>query len=431
MLSADDKGFDAALAAMLAARHESGEDVREAVAAIIADVKKNGDRALMALTSRFDGFELTPETLRVPSAELEQAAKRCDPAALEALKASAARIASFHKNQIPSDIDYVDAEGVRLGLRWRPLASAGIYAPGGLASYPSSVLMSAIPAKAAGVKRLAMTAPMPFGAANPLVLAAAHIAGVDEVYRIGGAQAIAALALGTKSIAPVDMIAGPGNVYVAEAKRQLFGIVGIDMIAGPSEIVVVADAENEPSWIAADLLSQAEHDQAAQAILICDDVGFANAVQAEVERMIKESTRAKIAGQSWRNNGCIIIVDDLALAPAIIDRIAPEHLELALDHPEELAGKIQNAGAIFLGRLTPEAIGDYVAGPSHVLPTARSARFSSGLGVLNFMKRSSLIGCNAHGLSAIGPFAVTLAKAEGLDAHALSVSLRLKIKENT
>ncbi len=435
-LRASDPGFDAGLKAMLSAKRAASVDVREAVSGILADVEKNGDAALIALTSRFDGFDLTPETLRVPPADLERAAACCAPETLAALKAAAARIADFHKKQIPADLDYVDSQGVRLGLRWKPMASAGLYVPGGLASYPSSVLMNAIPAKTAGVKRLVMASPTPGGDANPLVLAAAHVAGVDEVYRIGGAQAIAALAYGSQTITPVDMIAGPGNAYVAEAKRQVFGTVGIDMIAGPSEILVVADNLNAPSWIAADLLSQAEHAAAAQAILITDDADFADAVGAEAERILDQSPRAGIARESWRNNGCVIIVEDLAAAPAVIDlidlidAIAPEHLELAVDNAEALAGKVNNAGAIFLGRLTPEAIGDYVAGPSHVLPTAQSARFSSGLGVIDFMKRSSLIGCGADSLQAIGPDAVILAQAEGMDAHALSVSLRLG-EENT
>ena len=424
-LDARDPGFDAGLEALFAVKREADEDVGATVSAILADVRDNGDEAVIALTARFDGFEMTPQSMRVSAEELEQAAARCRPETLKSLEMAAARIADFHRRQIPQDLDYQDSEGVRLGLRWKPLAAVGLYVPGGTAAYPSSVLMSAIPAKVAGVARLVMVVPSPGGDLNPLVLAAANLAGVDEVYRIGGAQAVAALAYGTGAIAAVDMIAGPGNAYVAEAKRQVFGIVGIDMIAGPSEILVVADGANDPAWIAADLLSQAEHDTASQAILICDDEAFADAVCGEIDRCLETLPRAEIAGQSWRDHGCVIIVGDLADAAPIIDRIAPEHLELAIDNPGELAAKVNNAGAIFLGRHTPEAIGDYIAGPSHVLPTSRSARFSSGLGVIDFMKRSSLIGCDGEGLAAIGPHALALAEAEGLDAHALSVALRL------
>jgi len=342
-----------------------------------------------------------------------------------ALKLAAGRIADFHRGQLPQDRDYADAQGVRLGARWTAVEAAGIYVPGGTAAYPSSVLMNAVPAKVAGVERLVMCVPTPGGALNPLVMAAARIARVDEIYRVGGAQAVAALAYGTASIAPVAKVVGPGNAFVAAAKRRVFGAVGIDMIAGPSEILVVADGANDPAWIAADLLSQAEHDASSQAILITDDEGFAEAVAAAVEVHLSTLPRARIARASWAAHGAIITVAKLADAPALVDRIAPEHLELAVDDPDALLAKVRNAGSVFLGRHTPEAIGDYVAGPNHVLPTARSARFASGLGVLDFMKRSTFVGCTPEGLAAIGPAAVTLAEAEGFDAHALSVALRL------
>jgi histidinol dehydrogenase len=332
---------------------------------------------------------------------------------------------------LPADIDYTDKSGVRLGARWRPLASAGLYVPGGKAAYPSSVLMNALPAKVAGVPRIALCVPAPEGVLNPLVLAAAELAGVNEIYRIGGAQAVAALAYGTATIAAVDKVVGPGNAYVAAAKRRVFGTVGIDMIAGPSEILVLADAKSDPAWIAADLLSQAEHDEAAQVILIADDKNFADAVTGAVERMLKKLPRGKIAGASWRRFGAVITVRKWDEAVELIDRIAPEHLELAIEQPELIAAKIANAGAIFLGRHTPEAVGDYVAGPNHVLPTARSARFSSGLSVLDFMKRTSMVRCDARSLGAVGPAAITLAEAEGLDAHAQSISIRLNARRNS
>jgi histidinol dehydrogenase len=342
-----------------------------------------------------------------------------------ALRLAAERIESFHRRQLPAPIDYVDALGVRLASRWRPIAAAGLYVPGGTAAYPSSVLMNAIPAKVAGVERLVMTVPTPGGVLNPLVLAAAELVGIDEVYRVGGAQAIAALAYGTATIAPVDKIVGPGNAYVAAAKRRVFGTVGIDMIAGPSEILVVADRHNDPRWIAADLLSQAEHDGAAQSILVTDDAAFAAQVEAVVERYLANLPREQIARASWEAHGAILLVADWAEAAALIDRIAPEHLELALDEADALAEQVRHAGAIFLGRYTPEAIGDYIAGPNHVLPTARSARFASGLGVLDFLKRSSLVRCDAASLAALAPSAIRLAEAEGLEAHALSLSIRL------
>jgi len=417
--------FEAGFAGLLAAKRETAEDVARDVAEILAAVKAGGDAALIALTKRFDSLDLTPETLRVGADELAAAEDACPAEALAALALAAERIEAYHRRQQPEDLDYEDAQGIRLGHRWTPVAAAGLYVPGGTAAYPSSVLMNALPAKVAGVPRVVMTVPAPDGVLDPLVLAAARRAGVAEIYRVGGAQAIGALAYGTRSIAPVDKVVGPGNAWVAEAKRQVFGTVGIDMIAGPSEILVVADGANDPAWIAADLLSQAEHDTAAQAILITDDAGFAEAVARAVAVHLQRLPRGEIAGESWREHGAIILVPALEAAAALVDRVAPEHLELAVAAPEALAAAIRNAGAIFLGRHTPEAVGDYVAGPNHVLPTARSARFASGLSVLDFMKRSSLIACTPEGLARIGPAAITLAQAEGLDAHALSVQIRL------
>jgi histidinol dehydrogenase len=424
-LDAAAPGFAAAFAALLAAKRETAADVDAAVAQIIADVVARGDAALIDYNRRFDRLSLTPDSLRIPAEEIAAAARLCDDKTLAALRLAAERIASYHRRQIPADLDYRDAAGVQLGARWRAIEAVGLYVPGGTAAYPSSVLMNAIPAKVAGVARVAMVVPTPDGALNPLVLAAAELAGITEIYRVGGAQAVAALAYGTATIAPVDKIVGPGNAYVAAAKRRVFGIVGIDLIAGPSEILVVADRRNDPAWIAADLLSQAEHDTASQSILITDDGEFADAVATAVEAHLASLPRATIAGESWSRHGAIITVARLADAAALIDRIAPEHLELAVDDAESLAAAVRNAGAIFLGRHTPEAIGDYVAGTNHVLPTGRSARFSSGLGVLDFMKRTSLVRCDEAGLGAIGPAALTLAQAEGLDAHALSVALRL------
>jgi histidinol dehydrogenase len=425
-LDASAAGFEAAFAALIMGKRELEEDVDNTVAAIIARVREEGDAALIELTQKFDRFALTPATMRIGAAEIDEAAGRADKAAVEALKLAAERIAAFHRGQLPEDRDYSDGQGVRLGARWTPVESVGIYVPGGTAAYPSSVLMNAVPAKVAGVERLVMTVPTPGGALNPLVMAAARIAGTDEIYRLGGAQAVAALAYGTESVAPVAKIIGPGNAYVAAAKRRVFGIVGIDMIAGPSEILVVADGTNDPAWIAADLLSQAEHDTSSQSILITDDGAFGGAVADAAEAHLATLPRAQIARASWETHGAIITVPRLDDAAALVDRIAPEHLELAVDDPDALLGQIRNAGSIFLGRHTPEAIGDYVAGPNHVLPTARSARFASGLGVLDFMKRSTFVGCTPEGLAAIGPAAVTLAKAEGFDAHALSVALRLR-----
>ncbi|MFC7333158.1 histidinol dehydrogenase [Rhodocista pekingensis] len=424
-LSTRDPGFEAGFATLLAAKREVQEDVNAAVAAILADVRARGDAAVIEYTRRWDRQDLTPETLRITAAEIDAAVARCDAATLAALHEAAARIEAFHRRQQPETLSFTDAQGVRLGARWTPVGAVGIYVPGGTAAYPSSVLMNAMPARVAGVPRIAMVVPTPDGVLNPLVLAAARAAGVTEIYRVGGAQAVAALAYGTHTVAPVDKIVGPGNAYVAAAKRQVFGTVGIDMIAGPSEILVVADRENDPAWIAADLLSQAEHDESSQAILLTDDAAFADAVARAVEAHLATLPRARIAAASWQAHGAIVVLRDLAEAPALVDRLAPEHLELAVADPDALAARVRNAGAIFLGRHTPEAIGDYVAGPNHVLPTARSARFSSGLNVLDFMKRTTLVGCDAGSLAAIGPAAVTLARAEGLEAHALSVAIRL------
>jgi histidinol dehydrogenase len=417
-------GFAAAFEIFLGAQREVAGDIDRAVAAILEDVRARGDAAVIDCTQRYDSLNLTPETMRVSATDLAAAETACNPAAISALHLAADRITDFHRRQIPENLDYVDAAGLRLGYRWTSVSAAGLYVPGGTAAYPSSVLMNALPARIAGVERLVMTVPAPHGVLSPLVLAAAQIAGVDEVYRIGGAQAIGALAFGTASIAPVDKIVGPGNAYVAAAKRQVFGTVGIDMIAGPSEILIVADKENDPTWIAADLLSQAEHDTTAQAILMTDDSKFADAVERAVETHLTTLPRAAIAAASWRDHGAVFILSNIDDAVPLIDRIAPEHLELAVADPDTLAAKVRNAGAIFLGRYAPEAIGDYLAGPNHVLPTSRSARFSSGLGVLDFLKRTSLIGCDAEALERVGPAAMTLAKAEGLEAHALSISIR-------
>jgi histidinol dehydrogenase len=402
--------------------------LRRVVADILAEVRARGDDAVLGFTERFDRFRPAADGLRIGEAEIADAVARVPPETLEALDLAAQRIEAFHRRQLPVGLDYRDDAGVGLGQRWTPVDAVGIYVPGGLAAYPSSVLMNAVPAKVAGVGRIAMTVPTPDGRLNPLVLAAARAAGVGEIYRVGGAQAIAALAYGTAGIPAVDKIVGPGNAYVAEAKRQVFGHVGIDMIAGPSEILVVADGGNDPAWIAADLLSQAEHDESAQAILITDDARLADAVAGAAEGHLSTLATAERAVASWRAHGAIIEVGELtAEAPALVDRIAPEHLELAVADPDELAGRIRHAGAIFLGRYTPEAIGDYVAGPNHVLPTGRSARFSSGLGVLDFLKRTTLVRCDADSLAAIGPAAMALAGAEGLPAHALSVSIRLNL----
>ena len=419
-------GFAAAFEALLADRQGSAGAAAREAAAIVETVRAGGDAALLDYTRRFDRVSLAPGGLRVGAAEAAARARAVPAATRRALEEAAARIEAFHARLMPADLDYRDGAGVRLGARWRPLDSVGIYVPGGTAAYPSTVLMNAVPARVAGVRRIAMAVPAPDGVLAPAVLAAAEVAGVREIYRVGGAQAVAALAHGTETIAPVDKIVGPGNAYVAAAKRHVFGTVGIDTIAGPSEILVVADGANEPRWIAADLLSQAEHDAAAQAILMTDDAAFAERVADEARALLARLPRARIAAGSWRRHGAVVVLRALDEAPPLIDRVAPEHLELAVAAPTPLAEAVNSAGAIFLGRHTPEAIGDYVAGPNHVLPTARSARFASGLSPLDFLKRTTFVGCDAASLARIGPAAVTLAGAEGLHAHALSVALRLE-----
>ena len=395
------------------------------VEAIIEQVRLDGDAALVELTKKHDRHDIDTNILRFTEDEKARSIRCCTKEHLSALSVATERIRDYHKRQLPEDLDYVDATGVRLGYRWKPICAIGLYVPGGTASYPSSVLVNALPAKAAGVQRIVMVVPTPDGEINPLVLAAADIAGVDEIYRIGGAQAIAALAYGTESIEAVDKVVGPGNIYVSAAKKMVFGQVGIDMIAGPSEILVIADGSNDPDWIAADLLSQAEHDTCAQAILITNSKKLAEQVRISINQHLNNLSRAAIAEESWRTFGAIFVVEQLDQAIPLVDKISPEHLLLAVQEPDALANNIKNAGAIFLGRYTPEALGDYVAGPSHVLPTDRSARFSSGLGVLDFMKRTSLIGSDAKSFRAIAPAALALAEAEGLDAHALSLSIRL------
>jgi len=417
--------FESRFAAFLLRRREEQVDVSRSVDEILEDVRTRGDAALIELTRRFDRIALTADRLRLAPAEIDAAAARCPAPVAEALAAAADRIADYHQRLMPADLDYRDAKGVRLGARWRPIGAVGIYVPGGRAAYPSSVLMSAIPAKVAGVERIAMVVPTPDGELNPAVMMAAKAVGVSEIYRIGGAQAVGALAYGTATIPAVDKIVGPGNAYVAAAKQAVFGQVGIDLVAGPSEILVIADRGNDPAWIAADLLAQAEHDPSAQSILVTDDAAFAEAVEAAVERQLAGLARREVAEQSWRDHGTIIRVGKIAEAAAVADRIAPEHLELAVEDPEALLPQIRHAGAIFLGRHAPEALGDYLAGPSHVLPTARTARFASGLGVHDFLKRTSLIGCDAESLAELAPAIVALARAEGLDAHARSVLVRL------
>ena len=424
-LTHSDADFEADFAALLGMKREEAEDVDQAVAAIIADVRARGDAAVLELTARFDRLELTAEGMAFSPAEIAAEIAKVSAEDRAALELAAERIRAYHDRQRPEDASWTDAAGARLGWRWTPVSAAGLYVPGGLASYPSSVLMNAIPAKVAGVERLVVTCPTPGGGVNPLVLLAAQIAGVDEIYRIGGAQAVAALAYGTATIAPVDKITGPGNAFVAAAKRRVFGRVGIDMIAGPSEILVIADAGNDPDWIALDLLSQAEHDQSAQAILITTDAELGRAVAAAVEARLETLERRDIAGASWRDNGAVIVVRDLAQAAELANRIAPEHLEIMVEDAEGLAAAIPHAGAIFLGPWTPEAIGDYIGGPNHVLPTARSARFSSGLNVLDFMKRTTLARMTPEALKAIGPSAERLAISESLEAHGLSVRARL------
>ncbi|MBA00753.1 MAG: histidinol dehydrogenase [Rhodospirillaceae bacterium] len=421
-----DDNYAAKLALILDKARSQDHDVTETVIKIINDVRLNGDEALIALTKKFDSIDLMETGFQVTQNEINIAKSEVSEEELAALKLAADRIELFHAKQKPQDISYVDGQGVGLGLRWNALTSVGLYVPGGKASYPSSVLMNAIPAKVAGVRRRVMTVPSLNGSLNPLVLAAADLAGVTEIYRIGGAQAVAALAYGTGSIAPVDKIVGPGNAYVATAKKIVYGQVGIDSIAGPSEIVIVADKENNPEWIAYDLLAQAEHDTAAQSILITDDKDFSDQVILAVDSILNSLPRAEIARKSWDKHGAVIILESLDDAPRLIDTLAPEHLELAIDDPAKLVDRISHAGAIFLGRYTPEAAGDYVAGPNHVLPTNRSARFSSGLSVFDFLKRTTLVDCNKKSLELIGPAAITLANAEGLNAHAKSIAIRIK-----
>jgi histidinol dehydrogenase len=425
-LDAQAADFEAAFTTLLNAKREDSPDVDVIVADVIADVRARGDEAVLELTEKFDRIKLTPDTMRVTAAEVEEAASQVAPDVRAALELAATRIAVYHSRQMPEDAEWTDEAGATLGWRWTPVSAAGLYVPGGLASYPSSVLMNAIPAKVAGVQRLAITVPTPDGILNPAVLLAAKLAGVDEIYRIGGAQAIAALAFGTNTIAPVDKITGPGNAFVAAAKRRVFGKVGIDMIAGPSEILVIADGDNDPDWIALDLLSQAEHDESAQSLLITTDAAFGQAVADAVDKRLETLERRAIARDSWRDFGAIITVPDLATAAALSDRIAPEHLELCVADPVALSKDITHAGAIFLGQWTPEAIGDYIGGPNHVLPTARSARFSSGLSVMDFVKRTTLAQMTPASLRAIGPGAEALAKSESLEAHGLSVTARLR-----
>ena len=428
ILSTLQPDFEKKFARIVDARREADSDVAGQVSDILQTVKLRGDAALADYTHRFDGYTLADDAdWSIPREACEEAYKALAPDLREALELAAARIRAYHEAQLPQNRDYTDAAGVRLGAIWRPVDAAGLYVPGGRAAYPSSLLMNAIPARVAGVERLAIVTPTPKGQTNPLVLAAAHIAGVDEIWRVGGAQAVGALAYGTQRIKPVDVITGPGNAWVAEAKRQLYGVVGIDMVAGPSEILVIADGKNDPDWIAADLLSQAEHDPTSQSILITDDAGFARQVEDCIDLQLSQLATGKTARASWDAHGVIIVVNDLeAEAPALADRLAAEHVELAVDNPEALMHRIRHAGSIFLGRMTPEAVGDYVAGPNHVLPTGRRARFSSGLSVLDFMKRTSFLGLDAASFAAIGPAAATLAHAEGLPAHAKSVELRIR-----
>ncbi len=427
-LNTQEPDFETRFMGLLDQKRETDDDVTAVTAAILAEVKSRGDQALLDYTNKFDRLNLSAASeLRISSEDIARAVSECDEATYDALKLAADRIAAYHERLMPEDLSYRDSDGVGLGCRWTAIENIGLYVPGGLATYPSSVLMNAIPAKVAGASRLVMVVPTPDGVVNPLVLAAADLCGIEEIYRIGGAQAIGALAYGTEIITPVDKIVGPGNAYVANAKKQVFGTVGIDMIAGPSEILVVADRSNDPAWIAADLLSQAEHDPVAQSILITDDTNFAEAVADSIDHHLKTLDRADIAAESWKAYGAIIVVHDVLEAAPLIDRIAPEHLELCVDDPDRLAATVKHAGAIFLGRYSPEAIGDYIAGPNHVLPTSRTARFSSGLSTLDFVKRTSLIRLDAESLGKIGPAAVKLAEAEGLDAHALSVSIRLNM----
>jgi histidinol dehydrogenase len=424
-LDASDSDFGVGFAALVNARREADSDVSRDVAGIVAAVRETGDVAVADYTQRFDRHDLEQSGWTISRTDRRAALDGLDKDLRAALELAAERISAYHADQKPADRDYTDAVGIRLGARWNAVEAAGLYVPGGRAAYPSSVLMNALPAKVAGVDRLTMVTPTPNGEANPLVLAAAEIAGVEEVFRIGGAQAIAGLAYGTDRIKPVDVIVGPGNAWVAEAKRQLYGVVGIDMVAGPSEIVVVADGRNDPAWIAADLLSQAEHDPTSQSILFTDDADFASQVEEAIEEQLGRLQTQAVAGKSWADNGAIILVPNLDAALPLVDALAAEHLELAVDDPEALFAKVRHAGSVFLGRHTPEAIGDYIAGPNHVLPTGRRARFASGLSVLDFMKRTSFIACSEPSLRAIGPAALALAQAEGLPAHAASIAVRL------
>ncbi|MBS8261127.1 histidinol dehydrogenase [Roseibium polysiphoniae] len=427
-LSDRDADFEARFQTLLSGKREVSEDVDQVVRAILEDVRERGDAAVLEYTAKFDRLDAASMVeLKVSEAEIDAAMTQVPQSTIDALMLARDRIQSHHARQMPKDDRYTDPIGVELGSRWTAVEAVGLYVPGGLASYPSSVLMNAVPAKVAGVERIAMVVPSPDGALNPQVLAAARIAGVSEIYRIGGAQAVAALAYGTETIAAVSKIVGPGNAFVAAAKRRVFGTVGIDMIAGPSEVLVVADADNDPDWLAADLLAQAEHDAVAQSILITDSADLATAVEEAVERQLKTLPKAKIAGASWRDFGAVIVVEDLDGAMPLVNRIAAEHLELAVADPDAMLEKVRNAGAVFLGRYTPEAVGDYVGGSNHVLPTARSARFSSGLSVLDFVKRTSILKCNAENLRQIGPAAIALGKAEGLDGHARSVAIRLNL----
>lgn len=426
-LRQSDAGFEQHFAAFLTTKREVSEDVDTAVRAIIARVRAEGDAALIDYSRKFDRAELDRLGIAVSKEDIAQAYKEADPQTVEALKFARDRIRSHHERQMPRDDRYTDAAGVELGSRWTAIEAVGLYVPGGTASYPSSVLMNAVPAKVAGVERIVIVVPAPGGVINPLVLVAADISGVSEIYRVGGAQAIAALAHGTETIKPVAKIVGPGNAYVAAAKRQVFGTVGIDMIAGPSEVLVVADGSNDPDWIAADLLAQAEHDVSAQSILITDDPAFGKAVEQAVERQLQSLPRAATAAASWRDFGAVILVDTIEASLPLVDRIAAEHVELAIDDAEGFLARMRNAGAVFLGRHTPEVIGDYVGGSNHVLPTARSARFSSGLSVLDFVKRTSILKLGPEQLRALAPAAIALAKAEGLDAHGRSVAIRLNM----
>ena len=424
-LNSADADFDTKFAQLLTMKREDSPDVDAVVADIIADVRARGDAAVIELTSKFDRLDLTPETMAFSRKEMDDAIATVPADQRAALELAADRIRAYHDRQLPQDATWDGPHGEMLGWRWTPVEAAGLYVPGGLASYPSSVLMNAIPAQVAGVERLVICAPTPDGTTNPLVLLAARLSGVETVYRVGGAQAIAALAYGTDTIAPVDKITGPGNAFVAAAKRRVFGRVGIDMIAGPSEILVIADKNNDPDWVAVDLLSQAEHDESAQSLLITDDAAFGAAVADAVEARLQTLERRAIAGPSWRDFGAVIVVKDMEEALVLSDKIAPEHLEIACENADDLAARVRHAGAIFIGAYTPEAIGDYSGGPNHVLPTARSARFSSGLSVMDFVKRTTMARMTPEALKAIGPAAETLAKAEGLEAHGLSVRARL------